>query len=85
MTVTARRPRRPREVPIEGVDVSTSRIPTESPESDDTLEWNATTLTPVEARAGGRHGLGYTYADDTVLIEAVAGARLGSEGSDPGR
>lgn len=38
-------------------------VPTDAPESDGTLAWNSTTLVLVEIEAGGRHGLGYSYAD----------------------
>lgn len=38
-------------------------IPTSSPESDGTLEWDHTTIVIVEAEAGDERGLGYTYAD----------------------
>ena len=37
-------------------------VPTEAPESDGTLTWNATTVVVVEARAGGVTGLGFSYA-----------------------
>ena len=37
-------------------------VPTDSPESDGTLEWDSTTLVLVESEGGGRQGLGYTYA-----------------------
>ncbi|HMQ56713.1 MAG TPA: enolase C-terminal domain-like protein, partial [Anaerolineae bacterium] len=37
-------------------------IPTEQPESDGTLAWEATTLVLVEVAAGERQGLGFTYA-----------------------
>lgn len=47
---------------ILAVDVSAYTIPTESPESDGTLEWDSTTLVLVRIRAGGSEGLGYTYA-----------------------
>jgi hypothetical protein len=51
-------------VPVTGIDVSAYRIPTATAEeSDGTATWNATTLVLVEAEAGGKHGLGYTYAD----------------------
>ncbi len=49
-------------VPIEGLDVHCYTIPTDSPESDGTLAWDSTTIVVVEAHAGGRTGLGYTYA-----------------------
>jgi L-alanine-DL-glutamate epimerase-like enolase superfamily enzyme len=41
-------------------------VPTDAPESDGTLEWNSTTLVLVEIEAGGRHGIGYSYADDAT-------------------
>lgn len=44
-------------------------IPTATPESDGTLEWDSTTLVLVELEGGGKNALGYTYAD-------VATARL---------
>jgi len=50
-------------MPIEQVRVSSYVIPTDFPESDGTLEWDSTTLVLVEAKAGGKQGLGYTYAD----------------------
>ena len=49
--------------PIDSIKVAAFRIPTDAPESDGTLEWNSTTLVVVHAAAGGRRGLGYTYAD----------------------
>jgi L-alanine-DL-glutamate epimerase-like enolase superfamily enzyme len=49
--------------PVETLDVTAYRVPTDGPESDGTLEWNATTLVVVECSAAGRKGLGYTYAD----------------------
>ncbi len=48
---------------IEKIDVSVYTIPTDSPESDGTYSWHATTLVLIEARAGSKTGLGYTYAD----------------------
>ena len=65
---------------VDAVSVAAYRIPTDYPESDGTLEWHATTLVLVEARAGGRTGIGYTYGaravavliDDT-LADVVAG------------
>jgi L-alanine-DL-glutamate epimerase-like enolase superfamily enzyme len=51
------------QAPIAAVQTRAYRIPTEAPESDGTLEWDATTLVLVSIDAGGRRGLGYTYAD----------------------
>src|SRR5262249_39354126 len=50
-------------VPIERIDVSAYNVPTDSSESDGTYEWDSTTMVLVEAAAGGRTGLGYSYAD----------------------
>jgi L-alanine-DL-glutamate epimerase-like enolase superfamily enzyme len=49
--------------PVESLRISAYTIPTDFPESDGTLEWDRTTLVLVEAEAGGKRGLGYTYAD----------------------
>ncbi len=48
---------------VEALDVSVFVIPTEGKESDGTFEWEKTTLVLVEARAAGKTGLGYTYAN----------------------
>ena len=48
---------------VERLDVSAYRIPTDSPESDGTLEWNNTTLVVVEVRSDGKSGVGYGFAD----------------------
>jgi L-alanine-DL-glutamate epimerase-like enolase superfamily enzyme len=48
---------------ITGSSVAAYTIPTDAPESDGTLEWNATTLVVVTVDAGGCEGIGYTYAD----------------------
>ena len=50
-------------VPIRRIDVSSYTIAMDFPESDGTLEWDSTTLVLVHASAGGKRGLGYTYAD----------------------
>src|SRR5437660_10252868 len=50
-------------VPIRRIEVSSYTLPTDFPESDGTLEWDSTTLVLVHASAGGKRGLGYTYAD----------------------
>src|SRR5579885_2588095 len=72
--------RRGSAVPIERLDVSAYKIPTDSPEADGTYAWNATTLVLVEVSGGGKRGLGYTYADaatatliQTMLAEVVQG------------
>jgi L-alanine-DL-glutamate epimerase-like enolase superfamily enzyme len=49
--------------PIEKVEVAAYTIPTDAPESDGTLAWNATTLIAVHATGGGKRGFGYSYAN----------------------
>ncbi|MFV0137922.1 enolase C-terminal domain-like protein [Streptomyces sp. HMX87] len=51
---------------IDAVDVHAFEVPTDGPdgsEQDGTLEWDSTTMVLVRVHAGGRTGLGYTYAD----------------------
>ena len=62
---------RPGKVPIESLRVSAYTIPTETPEEDGTYEWDSTTIVVAEVTAGGKDGLGYTYADSATakLIE----------------
>lgn len=69
-------------VPIERVEVSAYRVPTDAPESDGTYEWDSTTIVVVELFAGGRKGLGYTYADTStaaLVRELLAGVVKGRE------
>lgn len=58
---------------IARVDVSAFTIPTSSPESDGTLEWNHTTIVIVRAEAEGVRGIGYSYADTSAaqLIDST--------------
>jgi hypothetical protein len=61
-------------VNIERLDVSAYTIPTEEPESDGTLTWDATMVVAAEVTAGGRTGLGFTYgsrACGTVIREKL--------------
>jgi L-alanine-DL-glutamate epimerase-like enolase superfamily enzyme len=65
---------------IEELEVSSYTVPTDSPESDGTFEWNETTLVLVQARAGGVSGLGFSYANlaaaelvRSLLAETVVG------------
>ena len=53
--------------------VSAFQIPTDEPESDGTYQWNSTTIVIVEAEAGGKRSLGYSYADEATakLIDST--------------
>jgi hypothetical protein len=73
-------------IPIQEVRVSAYTIPTEQPESDGTIEWNSTTMVLVEVQAGGKTGIGYSYADATAgtLVESLlAGVVKGGNAFDP--
>ena len=54
--------------PIESLEVSSYRIPTDEPETDGTFAWNATTVVVVEVSAGDRRGLGYSYTDASAAL-----------------
>lgn len=56
---------------IRSLDVSAYTVPTDGPESDGTLEWNATTMVLVQAQAEDQVGVGYSYTDVSagVLID----------------
>lgn len=45
------------------IAVSAYKIPTTGPEADGTFWWDSTTIVVVEASAGGKRGIGYSYAD----------------------
>lgn len=56
------------------LEVSVYTIPTTTPESDGTIEWDSTTLVLVTIHGGDRSGLGYTYASPAtakVIFEVL--------------
>jgi L-alanine-DL-glutamate epimerase-like enolase superfamily enzyme len=65
---------------VEALEVTACTVPTDRPESDGTLEWDATTIVVVQARGGGRRGIGYTYgsaAAGAVVAGALRGVVVG--------
>lgn len=56
---------------IEELSTAAYVIPTEEPESDGTLVWDSTTLALVHIAAGGKTGIGYSYAD-TATVKLIA-------------
>ena len=73
-------------VPIGKVRARAFTIPTDKPEADGTIAWDATTLIVVEVFAGNVVGLGYTYAGAsiTALIESkLAETIAGLDAMDP--
>jgi L-alanine-DL-glutamate epimerase-like enolase superfamily enzyme len=74
-----------RGVPIERIEVSAYTIPTDAPESDGTLEWHQTTLVLVQASAGGRTGIGYSYANratGVLIADTLKGVVQGRDALD---
>ncbi len=71
---------------MERIEVSAYTVPTDSPESDGTLQWDSTTMVLVEAIGGGTRGLGYTYGDISVgkfLESKLAGEVEGADAMSP--
>jgi L-alanine-DL-glutamate epimerase-like enolase superfamily enzyme len=66
------------EAPIAQIAVSAYRVPTDAPEADGSFAWDSTTLIVAEVTAGGRTGLGYTYAAtaSAAVIEDVLAVPL---------
>ena len=56
-------------------------VPTDAPEADGTYAWDSTTMVLVSVEAGGKIGIGYTYADPATgklaqtLLENVVHGR----------
>lgn len=67
--------------PVQSLEARAYRIPTDRPESDGTLRWDATTMVVVHVTAGGQRGIGYSYTDAAaaaiardLLAKVIAGA-----------
>jgi L-alanine-DL-glutamate epimerase-like enolase superfamily enzyme len=73
---------------VDRLEVAAYTVPTEMPEEDGTLRWDATTIVVVHAHARGVAGLGYSYADVATakLIESkLAGVVEGMDAAAPRR
>ncbi len=74
------------EPPVERVDVTAYTVPTPTPESDGTLEWDATSVVVVEAQAGTTTGIGYAYAPvaaASVVRDTLADVVIGRDALAP--
>lgn len=74
-------------VAIKRLTVSVYTVPTDLPEADGTYRWQKTTLVLVEVYAGGKQGLGYTYADSataTLIRDLLAKVVTGQNAMDIG-
>ena len=60
-------------------------IPTDAPEADGTLAWDATTMVLASVQAGAAKGIGWTYgaaAAHSVITDTLAGAVVGRSALD---
>src|SRR3954451_8625624 len=67
---------------ITNLRVAAYKIPTATPESDGTAEWDSTTLVTVHVDARGVTGFGYTYADvatATLIDDRLKDIILGTD------
>ena len=65
---------------IESVAAEVYTVPTDAPEGDGTLTWDATTLVLARVQADGVEGLGWTYgapACESVITGLLAGVVRG--------
>jgi L-alanine-DL-glutamate epimerase-like enolase superfamily enzyme len=73
---------------IERLGVSVYTVPNEEPESDGTFTWTATTVVVAEPTAGGKTGLGFSYATGacaSLIQDVLADAVIGQDALDVGR
>jgi L-alanine-DL-glutamate epimerase-like enolase superfamily enzyme len=56
------------DITIKKLDVWAYKIPTDAPEADGTATWNSTTLILVQLKAGGKTGIGYSYANEATAF-----------------
>jgi L-alanine-DL-glutamate epimerase-like enolase superfamily enzyme len=58
---------------IESSQLRVYTVPTDAPEADGSYAWNSTTMVLVTLEAGGKSGLGYTYAAAATgkLVESL--------------
>ena len=70
---------------VRGLDAAVYVIPTDAPEADGTLAWDATTMVLVTARAAGTRGIGWSYtaaAAQSVVTDVLAGVVTGRSAAD---
>ncbi|MFP5313441.1 MAG: enolase C-terminal domain-like protein [Actinomycetes bacterium] len=69
----------PADAAVTAVQAVAYTVPTDSPEADGTYSWDSTTMVVVHAAAGGKTGLGWTYAPAPAagLVEELLGPAVG--------
>ena len=73
---------------IDFVSTSTFTVPTDQPEADGTLEWDATTVVVASVGAAGEQGTGWAYTSAAaagIVEHPLAGIAVGSDPFDIGR
>jgi L-alanine-DL-glutamate epimerase-like enolase superfamily enzyme len=68
------------DAPVDKLRWAAYRVPTDQPEADGTIAWNATTIVLVRAHAAGVVGTGWTYApaaSGTLIGELLASVVTG--------
>lgn len=71
---------------VDRIRAAAYRVPTDEPEADGTLAWDATTMITVHAEGGGLRGFGYGYADPAAAVlinETLAPALTGCDALAP--
>jgi L-alanine-DL-glutamate epimerase-like enolase superfamily enzyme len=74
------------ELIVEQLTARAFTVPTDAPETDGTLGWDATTLVVAEARADRHTGVGYSYAAGAaapLISELLRDAVLGNDALSP--
>jgi L-alanine-DL-glutamate epimerase-like enolase superfamily enzyme len=83
---TAERPAHRSEAVVEQLRARAFTVPTDAPEADGTLSWDATTVVVAEAGAAGCTGVGYSYAagaSSPLISEVLSEAVIGSDALSP--
>jgi L-alanine-DL-glutamate epimerase-like enolase superfamily enzyme len=73
---------------VESVRARAFTVPTDRPESDGTLAWDATTMVVATVRAGPETGLGYGYGPPAIarlVTDQLADVALGTDPMHPRR
>ncbi len=71
---------------VEQLTARAFTVPTDAPEADGTLSWDATTIVVVEARSAGHTGVGYSYAAGAaaaLVSELLGEAVVGGDALSP--
>ena len=72
---------------VEALEATALTVPTDAPEGDGTLTWDATTVVLVQAHGGGSTGVGWTYGPPAcagVVHDLLADVALGRSACDVG-